>query len=202
MKLVRIIGYLVLTAFAVSCGESSDSELSEREFKQDIRYISYLLKNARVEIQLNSAAGSTERTVKELNFAPDEAKDKVERFIDGPDFALKVNGEKAEIKISSNGNIAHTMSVQSGNAACSLRGTSTLNGRAMALNLQLEWVLDVEIQGDQCGDTVKSEYSGFVQREIDALRFLSVKDLIAAADRPFTNAKRLQIRLNIQGEGR
>jgi hypothetical protein len=137
-----------------------------------------------------------------MSFAPDEAKDKVERVIDGPDFVLKVNGEKADIKISSNGNVEHSTRVQSGNSACSLTGTSSISGRAMALQMQLEWSLVVEIQGDQCADQVRNEFAAFVQKEVDSLHFQSVKDLLGAADRQFSSAKRLQIRLSLQGEGR
>lgn len=203
MKILKILSTLLLALGFSGCGEDGgQSGLTDKEFKQDIRYISYLLKNARVDLHLESPNGSVENSNKEMTFAPDEAKDKVERVIDGPDFILKVNGEKAAIKISSVGNVEHTTTVQSGNSACSLFGTSSITGRALALQVQLEWVLNVEIQGDKCEDQVRADFSNFVNKEIDSLHFQSVKDLLGAADRQFSSAKRLQIRLSLNGEGR
>lgn len=201
MKILKILGYVVLTVFAVSCGDSSKDQ-SDREFKQDVRLISYLLKNAKVQVDLKSPSGSVDEIDKVLNYAPDESKDTVERVIENSDFVLKVNGQKANIKISSNGNVEYRQVFEKSSPGCALRGLSTVTGEATALKLELNWKLEMQLNGDSCSQGIRDDFAGFVTTEVESLHLQSVKDLIGAADRDISAAQQVKVELQLRGEGR
>src|SRR3954468_21040293 len=94
---VAIVSLFLSVAFLSSCGDDGGSNRNNHSFNQDVRHITYKLKQISFKAYLDSPSGAHEELFKTINYAPGESKDQILRLIDEANFVLMVNDKKAAV---------------------------------------------------------------------------------------------------------
>ena len=192
---VGLIGFTFLVA---SCGDEEGRNTSRREFGQGVDLIHYRLESVSVNIELEQTDHSVERITRNLDLRAGSTKDEIQRVINGSSFKLVVNGEEAAVEVSSQENIDHHKETPESSPACRMLGRSDVTGRSSSLDLDLNWNLQVSVDGVSC-DEYRTKMKNFIEAELARFHMKSVTDLLASADLKSDRRQRISIQLQIRG---
>jgi hypothetical protein len=179
------------------CGSSGD-KVSEKEFSQVVDRVQYVLKEIDLTATVNGSGA--EELKKIIRYDNNSSKDQILRLIEGPSFILMVNGQKAQVKISSAGNIEHVQTIEESAPGCSLTGKSHVSGGASSLKLEIEWEFDLALEGSGCDSVMSQKFFEFQDRETEAFHLQSVKDILTATDIKRESQRQIQLRLKVKGD--
>lgn len=200
----RTVAFIALSIGMILVSSCGDDSQGRRRFDksqvQDVTNIKYGLVHTDITVEATYTKGGRENIHKVIDFDTPEAKDKVRRIIDGTRFVLVVNDKPTSLNISSDQKIAYNKDDHQNDKICNAHRRSNLHGQALDDTLDLQWEFIVEMEGENCSQTIIDSFFQFQNDELDQLNLLAAKDAINALDQSRKDAKRIRIVLSVQGE--
>ncbi len=194
----RTLGFILATISLAACGD--DDSTSSYRGVQDLRQVSYQLKNLEAKAKIEFPKG-TQNLQNKVDFKPGESKDSIQRLIEDGNYVLRVNGQKVNLPILSNGKVERSETLEKNMSGCKLTGMSDIRGAMADVEFKLEWNLVAKIEGNNCDNSARETFVNFLNTEVNNLNLSTVRDLLVSADQNLSEAKAIEIQVKVKGEG-
>ncbi len=201
---MRFLGFLALGSIIslsiTSCGSSDDDSRSSKEFARNVDRVPYSLAKVTITAEIgNSSDKAAEKLQKQITKVS-TSKDQVQRLIKGTSFILVMNDKESPLEISSAGNIDHHQSIQEKNPSCELNGFSKVSGEATTLELDFEWTLSIDLNGEACENSLVEKYLKFQDAELDVFNLNAVRKVLSSSDLDRSEQRHIRLSVKVSGD--
>lgn len=181
----------------VSCGDSQSSE-PVAEFAQNVNEVPYAIQKIVIQSTVKYADGEDFVFETTLSHPDDLVDETIRRVTVNEQYALLVNGERANINIGSSSEFDSTTQRKQEDG-CQLDGQSRVQGQARYDRLVVDYTLQNRLKGELCPQSIVDDYEDFHESQLLGLRLNVVRQLLESGFWGLEGSEVVTIKIRIEG---
>lgn len=190
---------LLMAGILSACGsDSSEERVPEFSSTVNVNEVVYRLTEVEVSGDITYEDGTSQNFQNLFRHPQVISAEKIVRKTIDNQYTLQVNGQRADINVGSSGNFDSRREANQEDG-CVFQGLSQAQGSALFNRIDLNYELRLNLDGEDCPNSVKEAYLGFAHKELDGLNFDILHRLRESESIQIEGSKNVIIRVRAVG---